>query len=53
MLAGFLLESLGPSTDGSVDAAWCEEIERRLHALDHGTVEAGKRADLLVVNDNP
>ena len=44
MLAEFFPESLGPSTDDRVVAAWCEEIERRMHTLDRGTVEAGKRA---------
>ncbi len=53
MLAEFFPESLGPSTDDRVDAAWCEEIERRMHTLGQGTVEAGKRAEPLVVNDNP
>jgi putative addiction module component (TIGR02574 family) len=38
VLAGLLLESLEPSTDGGVDAAWREEIERRMHELDQGTV---------------
>lgn len=45
MLVGFLPESLEPSADDSADAAWCEETERRTHALDQGTVEVG--------NDNP
>jgi hypothetical protein len=53
MRAGLLLESLEPSTDDSVDAAWREAIARRRPALDQGTVEAGTRADLLVVTDNP
>ena len=44
ILAGFFLESLGSSTDDRVDVAWCEEIERRMHTLDQGTVEAGKQA---------
>jgi len=53
VLAGLWLESLEPSTDDGGDAAWREAIERRMHARDQGTVEAGKRADLLVVNGDP
>ena len=52
MLAEFLPESLEPSTDDRVDAAWCAETEWRMHARDQGTVEAGKWAAWLVVNDN-
>ena len=37
-LAGLLLESLEPHADDGVDAAWCEEIERRIHELDQGMV---------------
>ena len=37
-LAGLLLESLEPNADDGVDAAWREEIEQRIHALDQGTV---------------
>jgi putative addiction module component (TIGR02574 family) len=40
LLAGRLLESLEPSTDEDVDAAWRAEIERRMHELDQGTVAA-------------
>jgi putative addiction module component (TIGR02574 family) len=38
VLAGRLLESLEPSTDEDVDAAWRHEIERRMHELDQGAV---------------
>jgi putative addiction module component (TIGR02574 family) len=37
-LAGLLLESLESHDDDGVDAAWREEIERRIHELDQGTV---------------
>ena len=37
-LAVLLLESLEPDTDDGVDAAWREEIERRIYELDQGTV---------------
>jgi imidazolonepropionase-like amidohydrolase len=46
-------ESLEPSTGDGVDAAWREASERRRPARHQGTVEAGKRADLLVVNGAP
>ncbi len=38
VLAGLLLESLEPRVDDGVDEAWREEIERRLHEIDQGTV---------------
>jgi hypothetical protein len=36
--AGLWLESLEPSIDNSVDAAWHEARERRRHARDQGAV---------------
>jgi len=38
-LAGLLLESLELEVDEAVEAAWQEEIERRLAELDDGSVE--------------
>lgn len=38
-LAGLLLESLDQPPDPGVEAAWAEEIERRLNELDEGKIE--------------
>jgi len=38
-LAGLLIETLDPLSEGDVEAAWSEEIERRLAEIDAGTVE--------------
>ena len=38
-LAGLLLESLDQPPIPGVEAAWAEEIERRMHELDTGLVE--------------
>lgn len=38
-LAGALLESLEPPADADVDAAWREEIEKRIAQIDSGAVE--------------
>lgn len=39
MLAGNLLESLDDSAQTDLDAAWSEEIERRIRDIDEGRVE--------------
>ncbi len=39
-LAGLLIDSLETARDSGVDAAWDEEIERRLTELDSGAVKA-------------
>lgn len=39
-LIGMLLESLEISTDEGVEAAWLQEIERRIAELDSGAVES-------------
>jgi len=38
-LAGVLIESLDSEKDSGVEAAWLEEIERRIKELDSGQVE--------------
>lgn len=38
-LAGLLIETLDPIPDPDVEAAWSEEIKRRLAEIDAGTVE--------------
>lgn len=38
-LAGALLESIEPAPDENVEAAWHEEIDRRLRQIDAGEVE--------------
>ena len=38
-LAGLLIETLDPVSEPDVEAAWSEEIERRLAEIDAGTVE--------------
>jgi hypothetical protein len=53
VLAGCWLARLEPSPDDGVDAAWRDARERRRHARDQGRVEAGTRADRLVVNGAP
>lgn len=39
MLAGQLLESLNRPNQKQIDAAWAEEIERRIRDIDEGKVE--------------
>jgi putative addiction module component (TIGR02574 family) len=39
MLAGHLLESLDASDQTEIDAAWSEEIERRIRDIDEGRVK--------------
>jgi len=50
-LAGLLIESLDPAPEPEVEAAWSEEIARRVTELDAGTVETipweEVRAELL------
>lgn len=38
-LAGALLESLEPPSDADVDAAWREEIAKRVAQIDSGAVQ--------------
>ena len=38
-LAGVLIESLDPAPDPGVEAAWAEEIRRRVAELDSGAVK--------------
>jgi putative addiction module component (TIGR02574 family) len=38
-LAGSLIESLDSTKDESVEAAWVEEVARRMEQLDSGKVE--------------
>lgn len=38
-LAGLLIETLDPASEPEVEAAWSEEIRRRLAEIDGGTVE--------------
>src|SRR5712692_450267 len=38
-LAGLLIESLDPEPEADVEAAWSEEIRRRVAELDAGTVK--------------
>ena len=38
-LAGLLIETLDPVSEPDVEAAWFEEIERRLAEIDAGAVE--------------
>lgn len=37
-LAGLLIESLDPEPDADVEAAWADEVRRRVAELDAGTV---------------
>lgn len=39
-LAGLLLESLDQPPDPGVEAAWAEEVERRVKELEEGKVKA-------------
>jgi putative addiction module component (TIGR02574 family) len=39
-LAGSLIESLDPQSDEDVDAAWAEEIGRRVRELDAGVTQS-------------
>jgi len=39
-LAAWLIESLDPTVDDDVDAAWGAEIQRRIEELDSGAVVA-------------
>ena len=39
MLAGQLLESLDDADQTEIDAAWSEEIERRIRDIDEGRVK--------------
>lgn len=39
MLAGHLLESLDDSKQTETDAAWSEEVERRIRDIDEGRVK--------------
>jgi putative addiction module component (TIGR02574 family) len=38
-LAGLLIETLDPVSEPDIEAAWSEEIERRLSEIDAGIVE--------------
>ncbi|HEY6230421.1 MAG TPA: addiction module protein [Pyrinomonadaceae bacterium] len=38
-LAGLLIESLDPVSEADVEAAWSEEIRRRVAEVDAGTAE--------------
>jgi putative addiction module component (TIGR02574 family) len=38
-LAGLLIESLEGQTDDNVEAAWAEEVERRIREVDTGQVK--------------
>lgn len=38
-LAGLLIETLDPVSEADVEAAWSEEIKRRLAEVDAGNVE--------------
>ena len=38
-LAGMLIESLDSEPDADVEAAWAEEVERRVRQVDAGEVE--------------
>jgi len=38
-LAGLLIETLDPASEADVEAAWSEEIRRRVAEVDAGTVE--------------
>lgn len=39
MLADRVLESLDPPNQKQIDAAWAEEVERRIREIDEGKVE--------------
>ena len=38
-LAGLLIETLNPADESDVEAAWSEEIKRRVADIEAGTVE--------------
>lgn len=38
-LAGLLIETLDPVSEPDIEAAWSEEIERRLSEIDAGIVD--------------
>lgn len=38
-LAGMLIESLDGPPDENVEAAWAEEVERRVREIENGTVK--------------
>ena len=38
-LAGLLIETLDPGAEADVEAAWSQEVARRVAELDAGTVE--------------
>lgn len=44
-LAGMLIDSLDAGGDAEVEAAWLEEIERRIKALNSGPVETIPREE--------
>lgn len=54
-LAGLLIETLDPVSEPDVEAAWSEEIRRRLAEVDAGTVELiswdDVRAELFAPNE--
>lgn len=47
MLAGHLMESLDGPEHVDIDAAWSEEIERRIRDIDEGKVELIPGAEVL------
>jgi hypothetical protein len=46
-LAGFLLETDDVTADAGVDEAWDQEIQRRIGAVDRGTVEGISYQDVM------
>ena len=40
VLASRLLDSLDSSTDGEIEAAWADEVQRRIAAYDRGELES-------------
>ncbi|MEX1117209.1 MAG: addiction module protein [Terrimicrobiaceae bacterium] len=47
-LAGFLLETEDISSDPDVDAAWDEEIQARIKAVDSGSVTGISYQDVML-----
>jgi len=47
-LAGFLLETEGVSSNPDVDAAWDEEIQDRIRAVDSGAVTGISYQDVML-----
>jgi putative addiction module component (TIGR02574 family) len=45
-LAGLLIETLDPASEEEVEAAWSDEIKRRVAEIDAGTVELISWADV-------